>query len=274
MPSTKKILAFATQGAVGNDESRLRTLLSNFAADFFPFDHSNKRASFHSLRAAIRDYDLVIMEGTGLAGGLALIASGKPYIVSSGDAVAPFVASKRPALAPLFQRYEQSLYANCLGFVGWTPYLVGRALTYGAPRAVTAAGWAPFDRPGKSLRRELGIPPDALVIGLAGSLDWNSRAGYCYGHELWRALEKVKNPNVVAIVVGGGSGLPRLAGERVILPGSVPRESIPDYLATMDIASLPQSCDRLGSARYSATPGVPGSRPAGGHRPTAARLRS
>jgi hypothetical protein len=37
----------------------------------------------------------------------------------------------------------------------------------------------------------------------------------------------------------------------VILPGPVPRERIPDYLTAMDIASLPQSCDQLGSFRYS-----------------------
>jgi hypothetical protein len=250
-PKVHKILAFATQGSGGNDEARLRTLLQNFPASFFPFDHNDKKASFFSLRRKIRQHDLIIMEGTGIAGGLALITGGKPYIVSSGDAIAPFIAAKQPLLAPLFERYERSLYTNCRGFIGWTPYLAGRALTFGAPRALTAAGWSPFNRPGRSLRQSLGIPADALVIGIAGALDWNVRFHYCYGHELRRALEKVQRTDVYALIVGGGTGLGRLAGPRVILPGPVPRESIPDYLATMDIASLPQSCDQLGSFRYS-----------------------
>lgn len=228
----------------------MRALLSRFSADFFPFDYANKKRSFQELRSAIRGYDLVFMEGTGLAGGLALMAGGKPYIVSSGDAVGPFVAAKQPLLAPLFERYERCLYARCRGFIGWTPYLAGRALTFGAPRALTAPGWAPFSGRGRSLRESLGIAADTLVVGIVGSLDWVPRAGYCYGHELKRALEKVKRPNVVALVVGGGSGLEHLAGDRVLLTGTVPRERIPDYLATMDLASLPQSCDRLGSFRY------------------------
>jgi Glycosyl transferases group 1 len=248
---SKKILAFATQGSGGHDEARLRELLRNFPIDIFPFDRAGKKASFSRLRSALREYDVAIMEGTGIAGGMALLTGGKPYIVSSGDAVGPFVAAKQPLLAPLFERYERSLYKNCRGFIGWTPYLAGRALSYGAPRAMTAAGWSPFDGPGVSQRQALGIPQDALVIGIAGNLDWNTRYGYCYGEELRRAMEKVKRPDAYALIVGGGSGLSRLKGPRVILPGPVPRERIPDYLATMDIASLPQSCDQLGSFRYS-----------------------
>jgi len=251
LPRTFKILAFATQGAGGNDETRLRALLKNFAVEFFPFDHASKKRSFHALRQAIPDYDLFVMEGTGIAGGLALIPSGKPYIVSSGDAVAPFVSAKQPLLAPIFLRYERALYSRCKGFIGWTPYLAGRALTFGAPRAMTAAGWAAIDRPGNSLRETLGIPQAALVIGIVGALDWNDRVAYCYGSELKRALEKVKRTDVVALIVGGGSGLSKLEGPRIILPGPVPREHIPDYLATMDLASLPQSRDQLGSFRYS-----------------------
>jgi hypothetical protein len=252
LPTTsKKILAFATQGTGGHDETRLRELLRNFPIDVFPFDRTNKKGTFTALRKAIGEHDLAIMEGTGIAGGMALLTAGKPYIVSSGDAVGPFVAAKRPMLAPLFDRYERSLYKNCRGFIGWTPYLAGRALTYGAPRAMTAPGWSPFHRQGVSQREALGIPQEALVIGIVGNLDWNTRYNYCYGEELRRALEKTKRSDAYALIVGGGTGLSRLKGSRVILPGPIPRERIPDYLATMDIASLPQSCDQLGSFRYS-----------------------
>jgi hypothetical protein len=252
LPTTsKKILAFATQGTGGHDEARLRELLRNFPIDVFPFDRTNKKRAFAALRKAIAKHDLVIMEGTGIAGGMALLTAGKPYIVSSGDAVGPFVGAKQPMLAPFFERYERSLYKNCRGFIGWTPYLTGRALTYGAPRAMTAAGWTPSGRRGISQREALGIPQDALVIGIVGNLDWNTRYSYCYGEELRRALEKVKRLDAYALIVGGGTGLAHLKGPRVFLPGPVARERIPDYLATMDIASLPQSCDQLGSFRYS-----------------------
>jgi glycosyltransferase involved in cell wall biosynthesis len=59
------------------------------------------------------------------------------------------------------------------------------------------------------------------------------------------------------LVVGDGDGLgelQRMAGSRlnttIFLPGRVPREEVPDYLAAMDVASLPQSVDKLGSFRY------------------------
>jgi glycosyltransferase involved in cell wall biosynthesis len=247
-----RILAFATQGAGGNDEARLRALLGNFRCDFFSFDRAHKAAAFRGLVRAIARgrYDLAVMEGTGIAGGAALLVGrlmGQRYAVSSGDAVAPFIAAKQPALGWLFGLYERLLYRMAAGFIGWSPYLTGRALTFGVKRAATAAGWAENGA-------AVGVrPPGALVIGIVGSLDWNGRVGYCYGLELVRALSFVKRKDVSVLIVGGGSGLAelkRIAGERVVFAGAVPREEVPGYLAAMDIASLPQSCDGVGSFRY------------------------
>ena len=39
-------------------------------------------------------------------------------------------------------------------------------------------------------------------------------------------------------------------GSRVLLPGRVPQDEVPDYLAAMDVGSLSQSVDRVGSFRY------------------------
>ncbi|TMQ35357.1 MAG: glycosyltransferase family 1 protein [Planctomycetota bacterium] len=36
----------------------------------------------------------------------------------------------------------------------------------------------------------------------------------------------------------------------MLLTGRVPRDQVPDYLAVMDVASLPQSVDQVGSFRY------------------------
>ncbi len=114
---------------------------------------------------------LVLMEGTGVAGGLAVMAGrllvGAGYVVSSGDAVGPWVAMHCPPLGPIFALYERVLYRMADGFIGWTPYLAGRALSFGTPRAMTAAGWAEFElspqrreEARQRIRQQLGIPAD------------------------------------------------------------------------------------------------------------------
>jgi glycosyltransferase involved in cell wall biosynthesis len=265
-----QILALATQGIGGDDETRLRCLLSNFSPKFFPFDRNNKRRSFFKLLQIIQlnRPNLVVMEGTGLAGGLAVLLGrlifNVPYVISSGDAVGPFVAAQKPFLGPFFGFYERILCRLAAGFIGWTPYLTGRALTFGMARAMTAAGWAPFPRTSEEMmasrarvRAELGIQPNALVIGIIGSLAWTNRVGYCYGYELVKAITCLERTDVHALIVGDGDGrerLTRLAGvqlnKTIFLTGRVTRDQIPNYLAAMDIASLPQSVDSVGSFRY------------------------
>jgi glycosyltransferase involved in cell wall biosynthesis len=203
------------------------------------------------------------MEGTGVAGGAAVIGArllgGVSYVVSSGDAVAPFVGIAHPLLVPFAALYERLLCRLSAGFIGWTPYLVGRALTLGAPRGVTAPGWSPPARPDarQRIRKELGIPDRAIVFGLVGYLEWAPRLDYCYGMELVRALRRTDRDDVRVLVVGGGPGLERLReeagpelGRRVLLPGQVAHEAVPSYLAAIDVASLPQSVDGVGSFRY------------------------
>ncbi len=265
-----RLLAFATQGAGGDDETRVRALLENFPVDVFPFDRRKKMRTFLRLLRAIRrsHHDLIVMEGTGVAGGFAVLIGkllfGARYVVSSGDAVAPFVASQRPGLRPAFALYERFLYRAASGFIGWTPYLTGRAVSLGAPRAMTAPGWAPFTATPEELARSrlqiraaFGIPAHGLVVGIVGSLAWTKRVGYSYGLELVQALRRCERADAYALIVGDGDGRIRLEqraandlGKRIVLAGRVPREQVPHYLAAMDVASLPQSVDRVGSFRY------------------------
>jgi hypothetical protein len=262
-----RMLGCASQGAGGDDEARLRVLLSAFVTDYIPFSKASKKDSFFATLARLKagGFDLFVLEGTGVAAGFAAILGnvfyGRPYVVSSGDAVEPFLSASLPAGKPVFGFYERMLYKRSSGFIGWTPYLVGRALTMGARRGVTAAGWAPYDRDFASLREEgeairvgLGIPRDATVFGIAGSLVWSDRYGYSYGSELVRAA---KVSGAYVLIVGDGSGLAHLKemagdalGKTVFLTGRVPREAVPAYLAAMDFGSLPQSVDGVGSFRY------------------------
>jgi len=274
-PSSAKITAFATQGSGGaevlDDELRLHTLLERFAPSYLPFDRKNKLASFVGVfRSLARGRpDMVVMEGTGIAGGAAVLAAralyGTRYVLSSGDAVAPFVRRAQPAAYPLFLLYEWLLCRCSSGFVGWSPYTTGRALTFGAPVAMTAPGWAPFPQDEarardarRTTRAELGIPDDALVFGIVGSLAWNRGVRYCYGLELVRALAlATSRKDLFVVIVGDGAGRAELEAlttpamqKKLRLTGRVPRAKVPDYLAAMDVVTLPQSVDAVGSFRY------------------------
>jgi glycosyltransferase involved in cell wall biosynthesis len=262
----RRILCFATQGDGHLDAQRMRYLLEPLSPQVYPFDHARRLRSAIGLLKAIRARrpGLVVMEGTGIAGGVALLAvnalAGVPFVVCSGDAVGPYLRLRSRAAGLLGELYERLLCRRCAGYVGWTPYLVGRALTFGAPRAMTAPGWThgrASSGAREAVRRRLGIPAGALVVGLVGSLHWRSRVGYVYGAELVRAVRDVKRRDVVVCVVGDGPGLVRLRemagdlGSRVLLPGRVAAAEVADYLAAFDVASLPQSVDGVGSFRYS-----------------------
>jgi glycosyltransferase involved in cell wall biosynthesis len=261
-----RVACFATQGTGTLDEERVRTLLEPLEPSVLPFDRANKLTAALRLVLRIRreQPDLVVMEGTGIAGGAALIACrillGCRYVVSSGDAVGPYVRLVSRGLAPIAALYERILYRLSAGFIGWSPYLAGRALTFGTPRAMVAAGWAP-DRSSTGSRSEtrtaLGIPEDAIVFGLVGSLAWSDRSGYCYGLELVQALRETSRSDLRVVIVGDGDGRSRLErmasgelGARMILTGAVPRDEVGAYLEAFDVASLPQSVDGVGAFRY------------------------
>jgi hypothetical protein len=264
---SRRILCFATQGEAHLDFERLRYLLEPLGAEPYAFDHDNKLRSAVGLFKAVRARRprLVVMEGTGMAGGIVLLAidafMGIPFVVSSGDAVGPYLRLRSRWAGLLGGVYERLLCRRCAGYVGWTPYLVGRAITFGATRAMTAPGWTregAASEARETMRARLGIAPDALVIGLVGSLNWRARVGYVYGAELVGALAKAQRRDVVVCIVGDGPGLERLRelagadlGMRVLLPGRVAPQEVSRYLAAFDVASLPQSVDGVGAFRYS-----------------------
>ena len=261
-----RIACFATQGSGHRDEERIRTLLRAFDPMVLPFDRRRRATQVGRLLVALarRRPDLVVMEGTGVAGGLTVLAARSllhiPYVVSTGDAVAPFLRRRHAVLGPAAAIYERALLRRAAGVLAWTPYLAGRAITLGARRAMSAPSGAPqvaSPDDGAQVRRDLGLAPDDVVYGLVGSLDWTERVGYCYGAELVRAVRRVSRDDVKVVIVGDGSGranLERLAGpamgRTVLLPGRVPRDRVPAYLRAFDVGSLPQSIDEVGALRY------------------------
>jgi glycosyltransferase involved in cell wall biosynthesis len=266
----RRVVYFATQGTGSGDEARIAALLAPLHPERRPYDRTRKlRSSLGLLRYLLREHpEMVVMEGTGVAGGTAVLAArllrGIPYVVSSGDSVGPYLGLVSPWLVLPGRLYERLLYTLAAGFIGWSPYLAGRALALGARRAMTAAHWSdalPSYEERKQMRsatrRELGVPPDALVVGLVGSLAWSRRRSYCYGLELIRALRQSARDDLRILIVGDGDGYRRLGrlagsdlGSRVLLPGAVPRERVLEMLCAMDVASLPQSLDEVGAVRY------------------------
>jgi glycosyltransferase involved in cell wall biosynthesis len=264
------IAYFATQGDGSGDETRITALLAPLRANRLTFDRTQKaRSGVRVLKRLLRERpDVVVIEGTGIAGGAAVVGArllaGVPYVVSSGDAVGPYLGLISPWLSAPGRVYERLLCKLSAGYIGWSPYLVGRAITFGARRAVTAAHWSRHLQSEdqrlelrEQVRRRLGIADDALVVGLAGSLKWNQRRSYAYGRELVDAVRRTPRQDLLILVVGGGDGAPELArlagdelGRRVLLPGPVPAEEMAGMLCAMDVASLPQSLDEVGALRY------------------------
>jgi glycosyltransferase involved in cell wall biosynthesis len=110
------------------------------------------------------------------------------------------------------------------------------------------------------LRGTLGIPEEALVVGLAGSLEWAVGARMVYGWDVVEALARLPGTPIWALLVGGGSGvdhLRRRANElgvagRLVLTGPVEHEDVARYLNAMDVCVSTQTNDPIGRGRTTA----------------------
>ncbi|WP_309710763.1 glycosyltransferase [Armatimonas sp.] len=255
-------------GGVGNLHGlRARRLTQTLPFDVtvVDIDRSSRKAGFVHMQQLLQDsWDMVYLESTGISAGLPLLRSKHRYIVSSGDPVAGFFKVTAGALqGALFGAYEKQLYRRSAGFIGWTPYLTGRALELGAPRAVTIEGavelerfrrFSPEER--SSVRERLQIPQANLVCGLVGSLTWVARQEYCYGMELVETLKYLKRTDITMLIVGDGDGRARLEArlpanlrDRVVFTGRLPENEVVEAINAMDIGFITQTLDALGSYR-------------------------
>lgn len=111
---------------------------------------------------------------------------------------------------------------------------------------------------GDGLREELGIPSEALVAGLAGSLSSSDCRGY--GWDLVEALGELRGEPVWGLIVGDGDAAGRLrkraeqlgVAARLVMPGRVPHREVPRYLCAMDVCISTQSNDAVGRSRTTA----------------------
>ena len=270
----KQLLCINTGGVGDLHGLRMRRLaacIPDADCSFVDLDKSDRKASAHALTQTLRSrpWDLVYMESTGIAGGVPLIRAARAnknlrYIVSSGDPISGFFRTTRgAAYAAPFVLYEKQLYQHCAAFVGWTPYLTGRALEIGARRAVTIEGGVALDvftqqseAEKQKSRQRWNVPADHLVCGVVGSLRWVDRQNYCYGLELIEIVKRLTRPDVTMLIVGDGDGMDRLQAavpenlkSRVIFTGRLPETDVVDAMNAMDIGFITQTLDGLGSYR-------------------------
>lgn len=265
--SKPKILA-VNAGGVGNLHGlRARRLTENLPYDVTVVDlnRTSRKVAFKHMEELLKSsWDLVYLESTGISAGLPLLHSKHRYVVSSGDPIAGFFkATEGPLQATIFGIYEKLLYRRSAGFIGWTPYLTGRALELGAPLGVTIEGAVETERfrqfsikKRQEIRDRLKIPHNHLVCGLVGSLHWVKRQNYCYGLELIETLKLLKRTDVTMLIVGDGDGKTRLEQlvpdalrDRVIFTGRLVEREVIEVMNAMNIGFITQTLDSLGNYR-------------------------
>ncbi len=220
-----------------------------------------------TLLPRLRNSDLVYVIDPGRVGFPAAVAArvaGKRVVVEMGDAQAPlYRAAGRGAVAVaagaaidrLVVRYANAIVLRGRGLadtftirVPWTEI----------PDAVDTELFRP-DVDG-DLRGRLGIPAEALVVGLVGSLHGETDSALVYGWDIVEALALVEHLPIWGLVVGGGSGLERLRVRarrlgvegRLVLPGERPHSEMPAYIAAMDVCVSTQTNDPIGRGRTTA----------------------
>jgi GT2 family glycosyltransferase/glycosyltransferase involved in cell wall biosynthesis len=130
------------------------------------------------------------------------------------------------------------------------PFVPGRATHI---PDIPPAGVGPVS--GANVRTSLGVDR-SFVVGLVGSLNLSRRHRISYGWDLVEALSYTA-PEVVALIVGDGSGLEALRGraralavdDRCRFVGRVPTERISQYVCAMDVALSTQTNDLVGVVR-------------------------
>lgn len=271
----RKVLCLVPEGSHGLHAQRAKLLTKRLQQDtdadittYYPARNQGRATAIKETKELLRQkFDMVYMEGTGIGTGLPLIAAGRrgqKYIVSSGDPIKGFFRNTQGrAAATLFGWYERQLMLKCRAFVGWTPYLSGRALELGAPRAATIEGGAdlslfsaPTPEAKLCARQSFGLDPNHIVCVVVGSLLWSQPQKYTYGLELVEMMKFIKRQDVSVLIVGDGNGrqilesrVPPEMKNRIVFTGRIDFKDVPRAFHAADVGFVTQTLDGLGSYR-------------------------
>jgi glycosyltransferase involved in cell wall biosynthesis len=106
------------------------------------------------------------------------------------------------------------------------------------------------------LRRQYHLD-GLLTVGFVGTSIWNERWDMGYGWELVETLRLLKHEPVKGIIIGDGSGIPKLKARcreygienKVLFLGHVPYDQLPAHLNLIDVCLSTQTNDLVGQVR-------------------------
>jgi len=194
---------------------------------------------------------------------LLLRARGVPLAVETGDVAADVLralgasrrrVAQRRATEALTWRVADGLLVRGAGFVEVLAEHGVRRRTHVVPEGVDLERFAP--RSADRGRALLGLRPGDVAAGVVGSIVWSPRERTAYGWELVEALPRLPE-HVRAVLVGPGDGTGPLrerarelgVADRLLTPGPIAHELVPDALAALDAVTWTQTPDAAGRCR-------------------------
>jgi glycosyltransferase involved in cell wall biosynthesis len=108
----------------------------------------------------------------------------------------------------------------------------------------------------QDIRERLGLS-EYFIIGMMGTTNWSKKLKFCYGWELIETLKYLKNLKVKGVIIGSGTGLPKLKQraeelgilDNVIFVGRIPYSAVPKYISFMDVCISTQTNNLVGKVR-------------------------
>lgn len=214
--------------------------------------------------------DLIYVVSIGYSGIFAAIAAkllfGPRLIVDTGDAVYELLKTMgnvgflQTQLVKLLEqaafKYSDVIIVQGSSHKKWLEKR-GYKNVFHIPNGVAASSVNPVN--GSNLRKKLGLE-HYFIVGVMGSIVWSNKLEMCYGWDLIEALSLLKELPVKGIIVGDGTGLPKLRElarqkgieDRVIFTGHLPYSEIHDYLYLMDVCLSTQTNNLAGEVRTTA----------------------
>lgn len=228
-----------------------------------PAVHYTINAPYHylAIRDILRTYDIDVIVGAHVLAGTAMVRAARDYNVPVifdlkdwfPDSAAAYYKNEfiRKTIYDVVAAITAYNLDNSDVITTVSPGLVKKLYKWRryTPRLITNGVNTEYFKPmsGIPMRRQLGIPDDAPVIGFAGAI------------ERWYALDQVirafstilkQHPDAYLLIVGDSlftrykSDLQDLViafdiGHRVIFTGSVDYHTLPEYIAAMDVCLIP-----------------------------------
>lgn len=187
---------------------------------------------------------------------------GAPLIVEVGDVTADLRrvgghAVRAACLAPLEHAVWRHADQLVLRGEGFREVLAEKGVsrrTHVLPEGVDLELFHPM--PPNAGRELLGLRPDDVAVGVVGSIIWVPVGRLTYGWELVESLARTPE-RVKAVVIGAGTGIRHLRArarelgvdERLLTPGEMRHEQVPELLGALDAVVWTQTPDAIGRCR-------------------------